>query len=116
MPVSDLHYFDNVSSLTGMSILTSFLSKAVSTTILAPLNFVSNRFQVMEEMRKNNLIEEKYKSYSDCFIRSVREENGIKTLWKGNMAKILMSWTGMIFALTAGDYGKREVMKIKKTP
>lgn len=38
------------------SLLASFLSKAISVTITAPLNFIETRYQVMAEMKRNGLI------------------------------------------------------------
>ncbi len=38
------------------SLIMSFLSKAISTTITAPMNFIETRYQVMGEMKRNGLI------------------------------------------------------------
>jgi hypothetical protein len=61
----------------------------------------------MAEMKRNGLITNLYKSYSDCIQTAIKEEHGISALWKGNFAKILLSFTGLSFSLTAGNYGKK---------
>lgn len=52
-----------------MSMITS---KILTVSILAPFNFVENRFQVMAEMKRNGNIPDLYKSYTDCIQTAIK--------------------------------------------
>lgn len=69
--LDDTHHFPTNVQL--VSLLATFASKAISVTVLAPFNFVENRYQVMGEMKRNGLIKELYKGYSNCIATSIKE-------------------------------------------
>jgi hypothetical protein len=64
----------------------------------------------MGEMKRNGLINENYRGYFDCFKSTAKEEKGIFSLFKGNLAKILLVYSGDILSLTLGSYTKRMII------
>jgi len=77
-------------SLGGFAIdfLMGGVSAAVSKTAAAPIERVKLLIQNQDEMIKSGRLTEPYKGIADCFLRVTREE-GIISLWRGNMANVL---------------------------
>ena len=61
------------------------VSAAVSKTVVAPIERVKLLLQV-QDANKNIAVENRYNGISDCFKRVVAEQ-GVGSLWRGNLAK-----------------------------
>ena len=73
------------------SFMTDFLiggvSAAVSKTAVAPIERVKLLLQV-QDASKHIAVEDRYKGIGDCFSRVVNEQ-GWKSLWRGNLANVI---------------------------
>lgn len=64
------------------------VSAAVSKTAAAPIERVKLLIQNQDEMIKSGRLSTPYKGITDCFQRVMAEE-GVGSLWRGNMANVL---------------------------
>ena len=77
------------------------ISGATAKTVSAPLERVKLLLQTQES--NFQLIEKKYKSMGDCFVRIYREE-GVLAYWRGNWANVLRYFPTMAFNFAFKDY------------
>jgi solute carrier family 25 (mitochondrial adenine nucleotide translocator), member 4/5/6/31 len=82
------------------------LSAAVSKTLAAPIEIVKLRIQNQDEMLKSGRLAEPYKGIGDCFGRIIKEE-GVPTLWKGNLANVLRYFPTQALNFAFKDYFKK---------
>jgi len=64
------------------------VSAAVSKTAAAPIERVKLLIQNQDEMIKSGRLSTPYKGIAECFAR-VSKEEGVASLWRGNMANVL---------------------------
>ena len=99
------------------SFLISFLmggvSAAISKTIAAPIELVKLRIQNMDEMMKNGSLDRKYDGIVDCGKRVMAEE-GLKSLWKGNLANVIRYFPTQALNFAFKDYYKKIFSRDKK--
>jgi solute carrier family 25 (adenine nucleotide translocator) protein 4/5/6/31 len=90
------------------SFLTDFLiggcSAAVSKTLVAPIERVKLLLQV-QDANKNIPVELRYKGIGDCFSR-VTSEQGVKALWRGNLANVIRYFPTQALNFATKDYYK----------
>jgi len=81
-------------------------SAAVSKTAAAPIERVKLLIQNQDEMIKSGRLTEPYKGISDCFARVIKEE-GVVSLWRGNMANVIRYFPTQALNFAFKDYFKR---------
>jgi len=90
--------------------LTDFLmggvSAAVSKTAAAPIERVKLLLQNQDEMLKSGRLAVPYKGIGDCFGRVIREE-GVRLLWRGNLANVIRYFPTQALNFAFRDYFKR---------
>jgi len=76
--------------ITGFAInfLMGGVAAAVSKTAAAPIERVKLLIQNQDEMLKSGRLERAYGGIADCFRRVIAEE-GVGSLWRGNLANVL---------------------------
>jgi len=76
--------------ITGFAInfLMGGVAAAVSKTAAAPIERVKLLIQNQDEMLKSGRLERPYGGIADCFRRVIAEE-GVGSLWRGNLANVL---------------------------
>jgi len=82
------------------------VSAAVSKTAAAPIERVKLLIQNQDEMIKSGRLSEPYKGISDCFKRVIAEE-GMGSLWRGNMANVLRYFPTQALNFAFKDQFKR---------
>jgi len=82
------------------------VSAAVSKTAAAPIERVKLLIQNQDEMLKTGRLTEPYKGIGDCFVRVSREE-GIISLWRGNMANVIRYFPTQALNFAFKDQFKR---------
>jgi solute carrier family 25 (adenine nucleotide translocator) protein 4/5/6/31 len=82
------------------------VSAAVSKTAAAPIERVKLLIQNQDEMIKSGRLTEPYKGITDCFSRVIREE-GVVSLWRGNMANVIRYFPTQALNFAFKDYFKR---------
>jgi len=82
------------------------VSAAVSKTAAAPIERVKLLIQNQDEMIKSGRLAEPYKGISDCFKRVIAEE-GMGSLWRGNMANVLRYFPTQALNFAFKDQFKR---------
>jgi len=82
------------------------VSAAISKTAAAPIERVKLLIQNQDEMIKSGRLTEPYKGISDCFSRVVKEE-GVVSLWRGNMANVLRYFPTQALNFAFKDQFKR---------
>jgi len=82
------------------------VSAAVSKTAAAPIERVKLLIQNQDEMLKTGRLTEPYKGIGDCFVRVSREE-GIVSLWRGNMANVIRYFPTQALNFAFKDQFKR---------
>jgi len=82
------------------------VSAAVSKTAAAPIERVKLLIQNQDEMIKSGRLTEPYKGISDCFARVIKEE-GVVSLWRGNMANVIRYFPTQALNFAFKDYFKR---------
>jgi len=78
------------------------VSAAVSKTAAAPIERIKLLIQNQDEMIKSGRLAEPYKGISDCFKRVIAEE-GMGSLWRGNMANVLRYFPTQAFNFAFKD-------------
>eukprot|EP01121_Diplochlamys_sp_Union-15-3_P021410 TRINITY_DN866_c0_g1_i1.p1 TRINITY_DN866_c0_g1~~TRINITY_DN866_c0_g1_i1.p1 ORF type:complete len:341 (+),score=57.23 TRINITY_DN866_c0_g1_i1:87-1025(+) len=93
-----------------MSFATDFLmggvSAAVSKTAAAPIERVKLLIQNQDEMIKSGRLDRPYKGIGECFSRVISEE-GVVSLWRGNMANVIRYFPTQALNFAFKDYFKR---------
>jgi len=79
------------------------ISACVSKTACAPLERVK---LIMQTQDNNKEILIKYKSIGDCFKRVIKEE-GLSSLWNGNLANVIRYMPTQAFNLAFKDKYKQ---------
>lgn len=82
------------------------VSAAVSKTAAAPIERVKLLIQNQDEMIKAGRLSEPYKGIVDCFSRVTKDE-GVGSLWRGNMANVLRYFPTQALNFAFKDYFKR---------
>jgi len=82
------------------------VSAAVSKTAAAPIERVKLLIQNQDEMIKSGRLQTPYKGIGDCFGRVIREE-GVVSLWRGNMANVLRYFPTQALNFAFKDQFKR---------
>jgi len=82
------------------------VSAAVSKTAAAPIERVKLLIQNQDEMIKQGRLTEPYKGIGECFSRVIREE-GVPSLWRGNMANVLRYFPTQALNFAFKDQFKR---------
>lgn len=82
------------------------VSAAVSKTAAAPIERVKLLIQNQDEMIKQGRLTEPYKGIGDCFSRVIKEE-GVVSLWRGNMANVLRYFPTQALNFAFKDQFKR---------
>lgn len=82
------------------------ISAAVSKTVAAPIERVKLLIQNQDEMIKQGRLQERYKGIGDCFKRVIAEE-GVVSLWRGNLANVLRYFPTQALNFAFKDYFKR---------
>jgi len=82
------------------------VSAAVSKTAAAPIERIKLLIQNQDEMIKSGRLAEPYKGIADCFKRVVAEE-GVVSLWRGNMANVLRYFPTQALNFAFKDQFKR---------
>ena len=82
------------------------VSAAVSKTAAAPIERVKLLIQNQDEMIKQGRLSEPYKGIGDCFSRVIKEE-GVVSLWRGNMANVLRYFPTQALNFAFKDQFKR---------
>jgi len=96
------------SSLTNFAIdfMMGGVSAAVSKTAAAPIERVKLLIQNQDEMIKSGRLDRPYTGISDCFSRVMKEE-GVGSLWRGNLANVLRYFPTQALNFAFKDYFKR---------
>ncbi|KAL1914169.1 uncharacterized protein VTP21DRAFT_10263 [Calcarisporiella thermophila] len=81
------------------------VSAAVSKTAAAPIERVKLLIQNQGEMIKQGRLSTPYKSIGECFSRTIKEE-GIYSLWRGNLANVIRYFPTQALNLAFKDYFK----------
>jgi len=82
------------------------VSAAVSKTAAAPIERVKLLIQNQDEMIKQGRLSEPYKGIGECFSRVIKEE-GVPSLWRGNMANVLRYFPTQALNFAFKDQFKR---------
>jgi len=82
------------------------VSAAVSKTAAAPIERVKLLLQNQDEMLKSGRLAVPYRGIGDCFGRVIREE-GVVSLWRGNMANVIRYFPTQALNFAFRDYFKR---------
>jgi len=82
------------------------VSAAVSKTAAAPIERVKLLIQNQDEMLKSGRLNAPYKGIGDCFSRVIAEE-GVVSLWRGNMANVLRYFPTQALNFAFKDQFKR---------
>jgi len=82
------------------------VSAAVSKTAAAPIERVKLLIQNQDEMIKQGRLSEPYKGIADCF-RRVSAEEGIASLWRGNLANVIRYFPTQALNFAFKDQFKR---------
>jgi solute carrier family 25 (adenine nucleotide translocator) protein 4/5/6/31 len=82
------------------------VSAAVSKTAAAPIERVKLLIQNQEEMIKAGRLDKRYSGIVDCFSRVVRDE-GVISLWRGNLANVLRYFPTQALNFAFKDYFKK---------
>lgn len=82
------------------------VSAAVAKTAAAPIERVKLLIQNQDEMLKSGRLAEPYKGIVDCFSR-VSKEEGVGSLWRGNLANVLRYFPTQALNFAFKDYFKR---------
>jgi solute carrier family 25 (adenine nucleotide translocator) protein 4/5/6/31 len=82
------------------------VSAAVSKTAAAPIERVKLLIQNQDEMIKAGRLSEPYKGIGDCFRRVISEE-GVVSLWRGNLANVLRYFPTQALNFAFKDQFKR---------
>jgi len=96
------------SSLTNFAIdfMMGGVSAAVSKTAAAPIERVKLLIQNQDEMIKSGRLDRPYTGIGDCFSRVMKEE-GVGSLWRGNLANVLRYFPTQALNFAFKDYFKR---------
>jgi solute carrier family 25 (adenine nucleotide translocator) protein 4/5/6/31 len=82
------------------------VSAAVSKTAAAPIERVKLLIQNQDEMIKSGRLQNPYKGIMDCF-RRVSAEEGVGSLWRGNLANVIRYFPTQALNFALKDYFKR---------
>jgi len=82
------------------------VSAAVSKTAAAPIERVKLLIQNQDEMIKQGRLATPYGGISDCFKRVIAEE-GVVSLWRGNMANVIRYFPTQALNFAFKDYFKK---------
>lgn len=82
------------------------VSAAVSKTAAAPIERIKLLLQNQDEMIKSGRLAVPYKGIGDCFSRVMSEE-GIISLWRGNLANVIRYFPTQALNFAFRDYFKR---------
>lgn len=82
------------------------VSAAISKTCASPIEVIKMRIQNMDEMIKKGTLDKPYNGIVDCFNR-VKNEEGVKALWKGNFTNVLRYFPTQALNFAFKDYFKR---------
>lgn len=82
------------------------VAAAVSKTVAAPIERIKLLLQNQDEMLKSGALEKPYKGVGECF-RRVSAEEGVGSLWRGNMANVLRYFPTQALNFAFKDYFKR---------
>jgi len=82
------------------------VSAAVSKTAAAPIERIKLLIQNQDEMIKSGRLAEPYKGIGDCFVKVTKEE-GIVSLWRGNLANVLRYFPTQALNFAFKDQFKR---------
>jgi len=82
------------------------VSAAVSKTAAAPIERIKLLIQNQDEMLKSGRLAEPYKGIGDCFVKVTKEE-GIVSLWRGNLANVLRYFPTQALNFAFKDQFKR---------
>jgi solute carrier family 25 (adenine nucleotide translocator) protein 4/5/6/31 len=96
------------SNLTNFAIdfMMGGVSAAVSKTAAAPIERVKLLIQNQDEMLKSGRLDRPYTGIGDCFSRVMKEE-GVGSLWRGNLANVLRYFPTQALNFAFKDYFKR---------
>jgi len=96
------------SSLTNFALdfMMGGVSAAVSKTAAAPIERVKLLIQNQDEMLKSGRLDRPYNGIGDCFSRVMKEE-GVGSLWRGNLANVLRYFPTQALNFAFKDYFKR---------
>jgi len=83
------------------------VSAAVSKTAAAPIERVKLLIQNQDEMIKAGRLQTPYKGIIDCFQRVITEE-GVISLWRGNMANVIRYFPTQALNFAFKDYFKKK--------
>ena len=81
------------------------VSAAVSKTIVAPIERVKLLLQV-QDANKNIPADQRYNGIGDCF-RTVASEQGIASLWRGNLANVIRYFPTQALNFACKDFYKK---------
>jgi solute carrier family 25 (mitochondrial adenine nucleotide translocator), member 4/5/6/31 len=81
------------------------VSAAVSKTLVAPIERVKLLLQV-QDSNKNIAADKRYKGIGDCFSRVIAEQ-GVGSLWRGNMANVLRYFPTQALNFACKDFYKK---------
>jgi len=91
------------------------VSAAVSKTAAAPIERVKLLIQNQDEMIKSGRLATPYKGIGDCFRRVIAEE-GVGSLWRGNLANVLRYFPTQALNFAFKDQFKRMFAVPKTAP
>jgi len=91
------------------------VSAAVSKTAAAPIERVKLLIQNQDEMIKSGRLASPYKGIGDCFRRVIAEE-GVGSLWRGNLANVLRYFPTQALNFAFKDQFKRLFAVPKTAP
>jgi len=82
------------------------VSAAVSKTAAAPIERIKLLIQNQDEMLKAGRLDKPYGGIADCFSRVVKDE-GVGSLWRGNMANVYRYFPTQALNFAFKDYFKK---------
>jgi solute carrier family 25 (adenine nucleotide translocator) protein 4/5/6/31 len=89
------------------------IAVSISKTLASPLEVMKFQIQNMDELLKQKIINEPYKNIPDCFYKLIKQ-NGIKSLYKGNLTNILFEFPQQSVNFAIKPYFRRIFGKNKK--
>ena len=89
----------------AVDFLMGAVSAAVSKTAAAPIERIKLLIQNQDEMIKAGRLSTPYKGIGDCFKRVIAEE-GIISLWRGNLANVIRYFPTQALNFAFKDYFK----------
>jgi len=100
------HAKDNSLVSFAIDFLMGGVSAAVSKTAAAPIERVKLLIQNQDEMLKSGRLSKPYGGIGECFKRVITEE-GVVSLWRGNMANVIRYFPTQALNFAFKDYFKK---------